>query len=117
MDMLQVAQDRVIEKLNETNDSDVAEAIDPTVWVGILTTVLEIIKNCQNRNKNEAVTAAAIANPTLAQKLLTRREMVKQVGRKAWRQHGDEIHAKLLEVGAEATQAEREAIVREACQK
>lgn len=120
-DMLQVAQDRVTEKLNAAAQASgqPMKAIDPAVWAGILSTALNIILECQKKRAAEGAppavasqkVAKALANPTMVQKLVVRSKMIREVGRRKWRENGDEIHEKLMAVNIEATDDERLALV------
>ena len=112
-DMLQETQDRVIVKLNEQASMDApAEAIDPAVWAGILSTVLDIIKECiKKRNGDVAGTAQAIKDPSLIQRLRVRKKLISSMGRKAFRQHGEAVHAALMDVANESTKEDREQLV------
>lgn len=118
-DMLELAQQRVIERLNAENP-EYAKAIDPTMWVGILSTILEIIRDCQKRRQGtaaqkNAATAESLRRVGLVQKLKLRDSMIKKVGRKAWRDNAREIHLQFVAVSESATDDERLQLVQQIC--
>lgn len=118
-DMLELAQKRVIDKLNAENP-EIAKAIDPSVWLGLLTTVLEIIRDCQKKRmgskaeKNAAV-AAELKRVPLTAKLKLRADMIRKVGRATWRNNCKEIQEKFVQVAHEASDTERLKLVEQIC--
>lgn len=76
-DMLAEFQTRVTKNL-QGNDG-VLKAMDPTVWIGIFSAVVEMIGGCKKRPPEQV--QASIKNPNFVQKVGLRRELVKQLGR------------------------------------
>lgn len=122
VDMLVVAQNRVIAKLNAdaaaTNTP--MEAIDPTVWLNVFQTVIQVIQQCRAAKTGTPSPAPAVANmlanPTMLQKIKLRRGIVSKVGRGTFRATAEKIFQHLTEVGAAATAAERETFVNQVAQ-
>ncbi len=101
-DMLEVFQGRVTKGL-QGNDN-VLKALDPTVWIGIFSAVVEMIGGCKKRPAEQV--QASIKNPNFVQKVGLRRELVKQLGRATIRKMEMPLMDAITKVANEASAAE-----------
>ena len=113
-DMMQVMQDRITEKMNAeaVADGRPLPAFDITTWMELIQSVIQIIQQCRAAKAGgttdpTATVARDLANPTLIQQAKLRRTMVSHMGRKQFREHGNELHQKLLEVARSASEVDR----------
>lgn len=108
-DMLEVLQERTTAKLDAS--SEALKALDPTMWVGLLTAVVQLLQECQKNRNSPAAVAKEVQHTSLRHRLKLRRLAIREVGRAKYRKHGDEIVEKMLAVGREAKPDEIELLV------
>lgn len=101
-DMLELFQSRVTKNLQ--GDEKTLKAMDPTVWIGIFSAVVEMIGGCKKRPAEQV--QAAIKNPNMVQRIGLRRELVRQLGRAKIRQMEMPLMDAVTKVANEATVAE-----------
>lgn len=105
-DMFELLQTRVTKRLE--GNGEVLKALDPTAWIGIFSSLVEIIKECRKLRGDDS-TKAAMKSPNVVQKLRLRRALTKHVGRKQMKAFDQPLTQSLLATGAEATAEELDA--------
>jgi hypothetical protein len=107
-DILAVVRDRATAKIKATK-SEIS--IDPATWLAIFTALVQLLQSCGKKDKDKTRLANSLRKPTVMQQIATRRAIISELGRPAFRKHGDTIVTQLFEVGAEASPEEAAAFV------
>jgi hypothetical protein len=77
-DMMEVFQQRVTGKLQ--GDEKTLKALDPVMWAGIFSTVIQLLGDCKKNRSKEQI-RAAMKNPNVVQRMSLRRGLIKELGR------------------------------------
>ena len=90
-------------------------AIDPTVWIGIIGAIIQMIQQCREARGTPATIKAAAQRRRLAHRVQLRNAIREQTGLRRFRDRRevDEIAAAILDEAAEADEAEIEAVTQE----
>lgn len=105
-DTFELLQNRVTKRLE--GSGDVLKALDPAAWIGIFSSLVEIIKECRKLH-GDANTKASLKSPNMVQKMRLRRALIKHVGRKQMKAFDQPVTQALLATGAEASADEIDA--------
>ena len=96
--------DKFAEKLAKSVVKD-NEAFDPATFMAFAELIMELIDKLRECKAAKDVPAAAKA-PSLWQRVTLNNTVRRQLGRQAFRKHGDAIVDGLLKLGSEATEKE-----------
>lgn len=96
--------DKFAEKLAKSVVKD-NQAFDPATFMAFAELIMALIDKIRECKAAKDVPATA-KSPTLFQRVVLKNTVRNQLGRQAFRQHGDDVIDGLLKIGGEATEKE-----------